>query len=161
MKAANILISKVISPSAETISLVDHTLHDELQVNTGKRKKRAAFVSGSPPVKKARDEGVVISKPRVATTGKSPTALRRIIRQIGQTNIGSGSATRAMEDFVSSSATPTPVQDYEDESGPDVNVRTCPPSGRFIILSSSFADTDTAASPQLNCRLLPRIRLGL
>ncbi|GJR96675.1 hypothetical protein Tco_0268849 [Tanacetum coccineum] len=41
--------------------LVDHTIQDELNVNVGKRKKRMAFVSGSPPVKKARTEGVVIS----------------------------------------------------------------------------------------------------
>ncbi|GKF00322.1 hypothetical protein Tco_0023672 [Tanacetum coccineum] len=100
-------------------------------------------------MKKARAEGVAISEPWVAIASKPPTAMRRLIRQSGQTNIGSGSATRAMEDFVSSSATPTPVQDYEDESGPDVNIRTCPPSGRFIILSTSSADTDTAASPQV------------
>ncbi|GJW06874.1 hypothetical protein Tco_1569297 [Tanacetum coccineum] len=48
---------RVISPAEQTISLVDHTIQDELNVNFGKRKKRVAFVSGSPPVKKARAGG--------------------------------------------------------------------------------------------------------
>nr|GEY22416.1 hypothetical protein [Tanacetum cinerariifolium] len=56
---------------------------DELNVNVDKRKKRVAFISGSPPVKKARTEGIVISDSRPRTVGKSPTTLRRLIRQSG------------------------------------------------------------------------------
>ncbi|GJZ07088.1 hypothetical protein Tco_0540881 [Tanacetum coccineum] len=143
---------RVISPSAETISLVDPTIHDELQLNTGNRKKRVAFIFGSPLVKKARAEGVVISKPWVATASKSPTALRRLIKQIGQTNIGYGSATRAMEDFVSSSAIPTSVQDYEDESGPDVNVIPPAPSDEALVETriSSIPDTVEFLSTSAN-----------
>ncbi|GJS46463.1 hypothetical protein Tco_0596584 [Tanacetum coccineum] len=140
---------RVISPFVETISLVDHTIHDELQVNTGKRMKRVAYVSRSLSMKKARAEGVVIPESRPATAGKSPTALQRLFKQSGQTDIGSGSATAAMEDFVSSFATPTPLQEYEDDSGHGDNVRTCHPSGRFIVLSSGSTDTDIAASPQV------------
>ncbi|GJT72756.1 hypothetical protein Tco_1032042 [Tanacetum coccineum] len=73
--------NRVISPSLQTISLVDHTIQDELNVNSGKRKKRVVFVSGSPPAKKARAEGIVISYSRPSTASKSPTAPRRLIRQ--------------------------------------------------------------------------------
>nr|GFD55022.1 transposase (putative), gypsy type [Tanacetum cinerariifolium] len=68
---------RVISPAEQTISLVDHTIQDELNVNSGKRKKRVAFVSESPPVKKARAQGIVISDSRPSTAGKSPSTLRR------------------------------------------------------------------------------------
>ncbi|GJT92026.1 ribosomal protein S2 [Tanacetum coccineum] len=44
---------RVFSPSSQPMSLVDHTIRDELNVNSGKRKKRVAFTSGSLPVKKA------------------------------------------------------------------------------------------------------------
>nr|GFD06693.1 hypothetical protein [Tanacetum cinerariifolium] len=105
---------RVISPSLQTISLVDHTIQDELNVNSGNRKKRVAFVSGSPPVKKARIKGIVISDSRPSTAGKSPTALQRLIRQGEQAAAGSGSAAAATEDATSSSVTPTPERALED-----------------------------------------------
>ncbi|GJZ91408.1 hypothetical protein Tco_0663335 [Tanacetum coccineum] len=98
---------RVISPSSQTISLVDHTIQDELNINVGKRKKIVSFVFGSPLVKKARAKGIVISDSRPSTTGKSPTALRRLINQSGQADIGSGSAVPTMKDTVSFSVTPT------------------------------------------------------
>ncbi|GJW07478.1 hypothetical protein Tco_1569901 [Tanacetum coccineum] len=111
---------RVISPSPQPISLVDHTIRDELNVNAGKRKKRVAFVSGSPPVKKAQTEGS------------------------GQANTGSGSATPATEDATSSSVTPTPEHAPEDD-----NVRTLPPTSRLVVLSSGSADTDIPTSLQV------------
>ncbi|GJZ87058.1 hypothetical protein Tco_0658668 [Tanacetum coccineum] len=78
---------RVISPSAQTVSLVDHNIQDELNVNSGKRKKRAAFVSGSPP---------------------------RLIRQGEQADAGSGSVAAATEDITSSSVTPTLEHALED-----------------------------------------------
>ncbi|GJZ53541.1 hypothetical protein Tco_0608426 [Tanacetum coccineum] len=61
---------KSVDPfKVKTISLVDHTIQDELNVNSGKRKKKVAFVSGSPLVKKARTEGIVISDSRPSTAG--------------------------------------------------------------------------------------------
>ncbi|GKA57245.1 hypothetical protein Tco_0756433 [Tanacetum coccineum] len=134
---------RVISPFSQTISLVDHTIQDELNVNVGKRKKRVAFVSGSSPVKKAWTEGVIISDSRPSTAGKSPTALWRLIRQSGQAATGSGSAAPATKDATSSSVTPT----LEHASEGD-NVRTCPPSGYFVVLSSGSTDTDIPTSPQ-------------
>nr|GEX94674.1 transposase (putative), gypsy type [Tanacetum cinerariifolium] len=119
-------------------------LYDELNVNAGKMKKRVAFVSGSPHVKKARTEGVIISDSWPSTAGKSPTASRRLIRQSGQANTSSVSAAPATKDDSSSSVTPTP----EHASGDD-NLRTRPPSSRFVVLSSSSTDTDIPTSPQV------------
>ncbi|GKB47152.1 hypothetical protein Tco_0897905, partial [Tanacetum coccineum] len=79
----------VISPSRQIVSLVDHNIQDELNVNADKRKKRVAFVFGLPPMKKARTGGIVISEPRPSTVGKSPTALQRLIRQGEQAAAGS------------------------------------------------------------------------
>ncbi|GKB84110.1 hypothetical protein Tco_0956382, partial [Tanacetum coccineum] len=98
----------VISHFPQSISLVNHTIQNELSVNVGKRKKKVAFAAGSTPRKKARTEGVIISDSRPATVGKSPTALRRLIKQSSQAGTGSGSSTPAAEDFVSSFVTPTP-----------------------------------------------------
>ncbi|GKF92218.1 hypothetical protein Tco_0278937, partial [Tanacetum coccineum] len=51
---------RVIVPSPQPMSLVDRTIQDELNVNSGKKKKRVAFASGSPPTKKAQTEGTRI-----------------------------------------------------------------------------------------------------
>ncbi|GJU82042.1 hypothetical protein Tco_1284407 [Tanacetum coccineum] len=138
---------RVISPSPQIISLVDHTIQDELNVNSGKRKKKVAFVSGSPPVKKPQTEGIVISDSQPSTAGKSPTALQRLIRQGEQAAAGSGSAAPATEDATSSSITPTLEHALEDALHD--NVRTRPPTGCFVVLSSSSADTDIPAASQV------------
>ncbi|GKF36519.1 hypothetical protein Tco_0113277, partial [Tanacetum coccineum] len=101
----------------------------------------------SPPVKKARTEGVVISDSRPSTAGKSPTALRRLIRQSGQADTGSGSVAPAAEDATSSSVTPT--SEHASEGDFRDNVRTRSPSSRLVVLSSSSTDTDIPTSPQV------------
>nr|GEV32548.1 hypothetical protein [Tanacetum cinerariifolium] len=85
----------------KTISLVDHTIQNELLVNVCKRKKKVAFVAGMPPIKKATTEGVVISDSQSAIVGKSPTTLRRLINQSSQAGTDFESAAPAKEDFVS------------------------------------------------------------
>nr|GEU34592.1 transposase (putative), gypsy type [Tanacetum cinerariifolium] len=120
---------------------------DELNVTSRKQKKRVDFVSGSPPVKKVRAEGIVISDSRPSTAGKSPSALRRLSRQNEQADTGSRSAAPVTEDVTSSFITPTPERVLEDASHDIVRIR--PPSGRFLVLSSGFADTDIPASPQV------------
>ncbi|GJZ72637.1 hypothetical protein Tco_0636783 [Tanacetum coccineum] len=90
---------RVISPSLQTISLIDHTIQDELNVNSSKRRKRVAFVSGSPPTKKARTKGI----------GE-------------QAVIGSGSAAAVIEDVTSSFVTLTLECAFED--APRDNVGT-------------------------------------
>ncbi|GJX79523.1 hypothetical protein Tco_0327672 [Tanacetum coccineum] len=115
---------KVISSSLQIISLVDHTIQDELNVNSDKRKKRVAFVSGSSPVKKAQTKGI----------GE-------------QAAVGSGSAAPATKDATSSFVTPTSKHALEDVLYD--NVRTRPPTGRFVVLSSSSADTDIHAASQV------------
>ncbi|GJU71400.1 hypothetical protein Tco_1262805 [Tanacetum coccineum] len=87
---------------------------DELNVNSDKRKKRVVFVSGSPLVKRARTEGIVISEPRPSTAGKSPTAMQRLIRKGEQAAVDSRSAAPATEDATSSSVTPTLERALED-----------------------------------------------
>ncbi|GJT43305.1 hypothetical protein Tco_0952020 [Tanacetum coccineum] len=114
---------RVISPSSKTISLVDYTIQDEMNVNVGKRKKRLAFVSGSPPVKKARTEGIIIFDSRPSTRVKSPTALRRLIRQSGQVNVGSGSVVPAAEEITSPFVTPTPEHAPKDDLRDNVVTR--------------------------------------
>ncbi|GJS46209.1 hypothetical protein Tco_0596330, partial [Tanacetum coccineum] len=116
---------------------------NEVPLMTETEDRRVAFVSGSPPMKKAQTEGVTIFDSRPSTTGKSPTALRRIIRQSGQADTESGFAAPATEDATSSSVTPTLEHASEDD-----NVRTRPPSGYFVVLSSGSADTDIPTSPQ-------------
>ncbi|GKD91111.1 hypothetical protein Tco_1366618, partial [Tanacetum coccineum] len=91
---------RVISHSPQTISLVDHTIQDELNVNSGKRKKMVAFVSGEPPVKKARTEGRML-------------LLLLLLLQRGML------------------------------------LRMHPPSGRFVVLSSSSANTDIPVASQV------------
>ncbi|GKB62271.1 hypothetical protein Tco_0918457 [Tanacetum coccineum] len=106
----------VIAPASQPMSLVDHTIQDELNVNSGKRKKRVAFISGSLPGKKARTEGIVISDAWPSTVGKYPSALQRLSRQNEQASTGSGSAAPVTEDVTSSFATPTPDFAHEDAS---------------------------------------------
>ncbi|GKA99104.1 hypothetical protein Tco_0827041 [Tanacetum coccineum] len=138
---------RVISPSAQIVSLVDHNIHDELNVNSGKRKKRAAFVSGSPLVKMARTEGIVISDTRPSTAGKSPTAMRRLIRQGEQAAAGSRSAAAATEDITSSSVTPTPEHALEDVLHD--NLRTRPPTaGVSVPTAESAGDGHPASTPE-------------
>nr|GEV13101.1 hypothetical protein [Tanacetum cinerariifolium] len=128
-------------------SLVDHTIQDELKVNSGKRKKRVAFASGSPPMKKVRAEGIVIFDYRSSTTGKSPSALRRLSKQNEQADTSSGSTAPATEDVTSSSVTPTRKSVLKDASHD--NVKTRPPSDRFVVLSSGSAGIDIPASSQV------------
>nr|GEY07094.1 transposase (putative), gypsy type [Tanacetum cinerariifolium] len=99
--------------------LVDHTIQDELNVNSGKRKKRVAFVSRSPPVKKARAEGIVIS---ILGPARQASLLLLCGDLVGRMS----KLTLALD-----------------------NVRTRPPSVHFVFLSSGSEDTDIPASPQV------------
>ncbi|GJX59927.1 hypothetical protein Tco_0291317 [Tanacetum coccineum] len=114
---------RVIAPSSQPMSLVDHTIQDELNVNS------------------------VISDARPSTTGKSPSALQRLSRQNEQASIGSGSVAPVTEDVTSSSATPTTDFAHEDASHDNVRTRSAP--GRFVVISSESTDADVSASPQV------------
>ncbi|GJV86758.1 hypothetical protein Tco_1530696, partial [Tanacetum coccineum] len=70
--------SRVISPSSEIVYLIDHTIVDELQNATGKKKRKVAFNVDFPPVKKARAGALVISEPNPTTAGKTPTAIKKL-----------------------------------------------------------------------------------
>ncbi|GJU44695.1 hypothetical protein Tco_1201961, partial [Tanacetum coccineum] len=104
---------RVISSSAETISLVDHTIEDELKAVTRKKKREVAFNAGPPPMKRARAGGIVILEPQPTTTGKSLAAMQKLITQSSQNDVGSGPAIHPTKYFVSSSITQTPERDSE------------------------------------------------
>nr|GEU49887.1 hypothetical protein [Tanacetum cinerariifolium] len=89
------------------IRLVNHTIVDELKETSGKKKRKVALTAGLPLVKKARPGGIIILDPSPTTAGKNPTAMKNLITQKGQHDVGLGSAARPTEDFVSSFVTLT------------------------------------------------------
>ncbi|GKB83052.1 hypothetical protein Tco_0949947 [Tanacetum coccineum] len=119
--------SRVISPFSETVCLIDHTIVDELQNATGKKKRKVAFNADLPPVKKARAGALVISEPNPTTAGKTPTAMKKLGIHSGQHDVGFGSVAHITEDF------------------------TRPTSDRFVVITSSFKTTDIGApvSPKI------------
>ncbi|GJV87363.1 retrovirus-related pol polyprotein from transposon TNT 1-94 [Tanacetum coccineum] len=114
---------RVMSPSSQTISLVDHTIQDELNVNVGKRKKSVAFVYGLLSVKKS-----------------------------GQADTGFGSAAPSPKDATCSSITPTSERasrgDIYDNA--DVNVPVTKPAsdGRTLSIPKLEAGALSATSSQ-------------
>ncbi|GJV77745.1 hypothetical protein Tco_1509329 [Tanacetum coccineum] len=111
----------VVNTSAQSLRLVTHTITDEIREHFGKNKRTVGASAVPPPVKKARTGGA---------------------------NVDSGAAASRLEEFMSFSITLTPERDCEDESVSNHgdNVRTFPPSGRYVVLSSSYAKTDILAS---------------
>ncbi|GJW71242.1 hypothetical protein Tco_0128159 [Tanacetum coccineum] len=79
----------VVNPSPQMIRLVTHTIADEINAYFGKNKRKVGASAGPPPIKKARTGGA---------------------------NVDSEAVSSLAEEFVSSSITPTPKRDYEDES---------------------------------------------
>ncbi|GKD36563.1 hypothetical protein Tco_1252072 [Tanacetum coccineum] len=103
----------VISPFCDIICIVDHTIVDELKSAAGKKKKSVVFNDGLPRVKKANGSSSFVSPERNPTTAyKTPVVLKKFVTQSSQQDIGSGPATAAMDEFVSSSVTPTPDREY-------------------------------------------------
>ncbi|GKD76505.1 hypothetical protein Tco_1339126, partial [Tanacetum coccineum] len=138
----------VVNPSPQTIRLVTHTITDEINAHFGKNKRKVGASAGPPPIKKARTGGVSINEPAVTTVGKSPAVIQKLFNQA---NVDSEAVASVAEEFTSFSITPTPKRNYKDESvsNHDDNVRTCPPSDRYVVLSSSSTDTDILTSPQV------------
>ncbi|GKE40431.1 hypothetical protein Tco_1463836 [Tanacetum coccineum] len=118
----------VLSPFAQPISLVDHTIEDELKANTSKKKR------------------------------KSPTALRRLELQSETEGVESGSVPHPLKEFVSSSVTPTPEPDVHEDSGStsDVNVQTRCVLKRFVVTTFSSERGNTYVSPRVKSPL-PRV----
>nr|GEU38705.1 hypothetical protein [Tanacetum cinerariifolium]GEU38718.1 hypothetical protein [Tanacetum cinerariifolium] len=140
----------VVNPSPQMIRLVTHTytILDEINIHSGKNKRKVGASVGPPATKKARTGGVSINEPNATTIGKSLAVIQKLINQA---NVDSEAAASRAEEFVSSSVMLTPECDYEDDfvSNHDYNVRTCPPFCRYVVLSSSSADTDILTSPQV------------
>ncbi|GJR67658.1 hypothetical protein Tco_0013723 [Tanacetum coccineum] len=110
------------------------------------------------PISLVRTDSVKISKPVPTTTGKSPVALRRLELQSETEGAESGSVPHPLEEFVSSSVTPTPEPDVHEDSGstPDVNVQTRCVLERFVVTTSSSKRGNTHVSPRVKSPL-PRV----
>ncbi|GKD62299.1 hypothetical protein Tco_1299808 [Tanacetum coccineum] len=121
----------VFTPFAQTIRIVNHTLVDELRESTGKKKRKVVLNAGPPLVIRAR----------------------------ASANVGSGSAAPDVEEFVSSSVTPTLDHKCQDESNSaqDGNVRTRHASECYVELSfsSEALNTDVNTSPRAVAYSLP------
>nr|GFA05192.1 transposase (putative), gypsy type [Tanacetum cinerariifolium] len=147
------LLDFVKSADPFKVKVGKRTLDEE---NTGKKKRKVVFNDGTPPVKWARASDVVSSEPKPTTTDKSPAVIQKLISQNGQLDAPSRSVAPHAEEFVSSFVTPTSDRDYQDEStsADGKNVRTHPPSQRFIVLSSSSEPTDTFVSSKVSSPVL-------
>ncbi|GKB97578.1 hypothetical protein Tco_0983715, partial [Tanacetum coccineum] len=89
----------------------------ETTLADGEGKKRVAFDSSQPPVKKSKtapSAGPPLQKKKNPSTGgKTPAALQKLV-SLGTLpeKIESGSASAAMDAFVSESVTPSPDHEY-------------------------------------------------
>ncbi|GKB78819.1 hypothetical protein Tco_0945714 [Tanacetum coccineum] len=136
----------VISPSHDIIRIVDHTIVDELMSVARKKKKMVAFNDNLPLVKKVKSSSSIATpKKNPTTAGKTLVALQKLVTLGAQEDVSSRSATDAMDEFVSSSVTPSPDHKYQDELGfsQDRNLKTRPASHRFVVISSSSPSTKT------------------
>ncbi|GJS13207.1 hypothetical protein Tco_0407679 [Tanacetum coccineum] len=118
----NKTVNMTVPPSVEIIQIVDHTIMDE-----------------------AKEHAVVPTN-----GGKGLAALKRLELQNEPRGVGSSSVQPPIEEFVSSSVTPTPEPDIPEGSGSsqEGGIRihhAC----MGIVVSSSFGPDDEAASPRV------------
>nr|GEU43092.1 hypothetical protein [Tanacetum cinerariifolium] len=144
-------VDMVVAPSDQTVCLISHTITDEIKEHAGKKKRKVSFSADELFVKKVRSSGVVILEPNLTTASKSPTALRRLVLQSGQLDVGVGSVPLPTEEFVSFFVTSTSEPEgYEDVGSPhDGDAQMCRVSKRYVVLTSTskHEDADTIVSP--------------
>ncbi|GJW88154.1 putative gypsy type transposase [Tanacetum coccineum] len=89
------------------------------------------------------------------TSAKSPTALRRLIRQSGQADTGSGTTAPVIEDATSSSVTPTleraPGDDFHDNV---VLLVSLAQAGVNVHVTEPASDARDSSAPELEARAL-------
>ncbi|GJR41892.1 hypothetical protein Tco_1309995 [Tanacetum coccineum] len=141
----NETVNMIVPPSADIIQIVDHTIVDEVKEHAGKKKKRVVFEE--LPTKRLRSDAAPASEVVPTTGGKSPTALKRLELQSELGGVGSSSVPPLVEEFVSSSVTPTPEPNaYEGSSScQDGGVWTHRASMGIVVSSSSGPDDEVAA----------------
>ncbi|GKC48278.1 hypothetical protein Tco_1066000 [Tanacetum coccineum] len=108
-------MNKTVPPSAKIIQIVEYTIVDELKEHAGKKKRRVVF--DDLPMKRLRADAVVAFEAVPTTGGKSLTTLRRLELQSRPQGVGSSFVSPSIEEFVSSSITPTPKPDVLEDSG--------------------------------------------
>ncbi|GJU08002.1 hypothetical protein Tco_1124432 [Tanacetum coccineum] len=124
----NETVNMIVLPSADIIQIVNHTIVDE------RLRSDAASAFEAVPT----------------NSGKSPTTLNRLELQSKLGGFGSSSVSPPVEEFVSSSVTPTPEPDAYEGSGSsqDGGVRTRRAS-MGIVVSSSSGPEDEVAAPRV------------
>ncbi|GKA86886.1 hypothetical protein Tco_0808597 [Tanacetum coccineum] len=129
--------------SVDPFKIMEHTIVDELREHAGKKKRKVAF--DTLPPKKLRADRVATSEPVTTTSGKSPAALRRLELQSEPQGVGSSFAPHPIEEFASSSVTPTLEPDIPEDYGStqDAAVQTHRASMRIVVTSTFALDTDS------------------
>ncbi|GJZ91537.1 hypothetical protein Tco_0663464 [Tanacetum coccineum] len=108
-------VNMTVPPSAEIVQIVDHTIVDEVKEHVGKKKRRVVFEE--LPIKRLRADVGMASEAVNSTRGKSLSALKRLELQSRPQGVGSSYVPPPVEEFVSSSVTPTPEPDAPEDSG--------------------------------------------
>ncbi|GKF02252.1 hypothetical protein Tco_0029175, partial [Tanacetum coccineum] len=145
----NETVNMTVPPSAEIIQIVDHTIVDEAKEQAGKKKRRRVIFE-ELLVKRLWDDAAAATGVVPTTGSKGPTALKRIELQNEPCGVGSSSVPPPIEEFVSSSVTPTPEFDIPEGYGSshDGGVLTRHAS-MGIVMSSSSGPDDEAAAPRV------------
>ncbi|GJZ43548.1 hypothetical protein Tco_0590803 [Tanacetum coccineum] len=100
------------------------------------------------PVKRLRADAAVASEVVPTTGGKSPAALRRLESQSRPQGVGS-SFVPPVEEFVSSSVTPTPEPDVPEDSGSNQDRGIQMHHASIgIVVSFSYGPDDDVSSPR-------------
>ncbi|GKA09810.1 hypothetical protein Tco_0689243 [Tanacetum coccineum] len=105
----------VRSPSVDIIQIVNHTIVDEVKEHAGKKKKKVVFEE--LPAKRLRSDAASASEAVPTTGSKGSAALKRLELQIEPGSVGSSYVPPPVEEFVSSSVTPTPEPDADEGYG--------------------------------------------
>ncbi|GKF83409.1 hypothetical protein Tco_0245065 [Tanacetum coccineum] len=138
-------VNMTVPPSVDIIQIVNHTIVDEVEEHAGKKKKKVVFEE--LPTKQLRSDAASASEAVPITGSKGSAALKRLELQIEPGGVGSSYVPPPVEEFVSSSVTPTPEPDADEDYGSsqDGGVRTHHASMGIIVSSSSGPDDEVAA----------------
>ncbi|GKC93508.1 hypothetical protein Tco_1158950, partial [Tanacetum coccineum] len=117
-------VNMTVPPSVDIIQIVNHTIVDEVEEHAGKKKKKVVFEE--LPTKQLRSDAASASEAVPITGSKGSAALKRLELQIEPGGVGSSYVPPPVEEFVSSSVTPTPEPDADEDYGSsqDGGVRT-------------------------------------
>ncbi|GJZ30986.1 hypothetical protein Tco_0576033 [Tanacetum coccineum] len=148
-------VNMIVPPSAKIIQIVDHTIVDKAKEHVGKKKMGVIFEE--LPVKRLRDDAAAATRVVPTIGGKGPVALKRLELQNEPRGVGSSFVLPPIEEFVSSSVTPTPEPDIPEGSGSsqDGGVWTHHASMGIVVSSSSGPDDETVETATVDNIYVP------